>query len=103
VLIFLAIFIVWFLSWKVVSWLRNGMKSDGRAANGGHMKPGGRHMETRGRHMQPQQEPTGSWDEAISRPLDCSYGSEWGDLGGMTRREQEELFSIYGPGSYAKP
>ena len=94
-LIVLAIFISCFLAWKLIDWLRNGRKSDGRPVNGGRTEP-------RSGHMEPRQEPTGSWDQAISRPSDCmygsySYGSGRGDLGGMTHREQEEFFSIYGP------
>jgi hypothetical protein len=98
-LTFLAIFIVCFLSWKVVNWLRNAKKSEGRPVNGGHRISARPDMEPR--------EPTGSWDQAISRPSDCMYGSYpygsgFGDLGGMSRREQEEFFSIYGPRNVRK-
>ncbi|MDT5362215.1 MAG: hypothetical protein QOC69_3977 [Mycobacterium sp.] len=84
-LIFLALFVSCFLAWKAIEWLRNRRKFDGVVAEGGHTM-----------------DPEDLWDQAISRPLADHYGSELGGLGGMTQREQEELFSTYAPRNVRK-
>jgi hypothetical protein len=68
-----------FFAWKAVRWLRNRGKSDGVVV----------------------EEWKDPWDQAISRPAadyysdGISFGSE-GGLGGMNRREQDELLLFAG-------
>jgi hypothetical protein len=83
-LIFLALFVSCLLAWKAIEWLRNRRKFDGVAMEEGQTKDPG--------------EPLEPWDQAISRPSADEYnGDEWGGLGGMNQREQEEIFSTYAP------
>jgi len=76
-LIFLALFVSCFLAWKAIEWVRNRRNSDGVVVDGGN--------------------PEDPWDKAISRPTADYFTDEWGGLGSMSQREQEELFSIYAP------
>lgn len=83
-LIFLALFVSCFALWKAAEWFRNR-----------------RELRTGARASRPEatKDP---WDKAIySRPDgDVNWtvpGAEMGGLGGMTQREEEELFSTYGP------
>jgi hypothetical protein len=81
-LVFLALFASCFLAWRAIEWLRNRTTSDGGAVG-------------EGRTEDPEQ----PWDQAISRPSGdyFYYGDECGGLGGMNKREQEEIFSTYAP------
>jgi hypothetical protein len=85
-LIFLAIFLSCFALWKAFEWLRNRIASH------------------RGASPRQPEPPKDSWDRAISRPAGdrnwvapMGMSGEMGGLGGMTQREQEILFSTYGP------
>ena len=85
-LIFLAVVVSCFFLWKAVEWLRSRMAFHGRATTS--------RAETTKDY----------WEQAISRPAaDHNYaslmgaGSEMGGFEGMTQREQEILFSTYGP------
>jgi hypothetical protein len=83
-LVFLALFVACFALWKTVEWAR-------------HRKE----LRTDAVTSQPRvtDDP---WDKAVhSRPDgDVNWtapGAELGGLAGMTQREQEDLFSTYGP------
>jgi hypothetical protein len=85
-LIFLAVFVSCFLAWKAIEWVRNRRPFDPEAVEAG--------LPT------DLEDP---WEKAISRPsTDRYYGDEWGGLGSMNQREQEELFSIYAPRNVRK-
>jgi hypothetical protein len=84
-LIVLAVFLVGFALWKAYEYLRDRMaeRSDAEPIQIENTKD--------------------QWEQAISRPDgDLNYASligesDLGGLGGMTRREQEILFSTYAP------
>jgi len=79
-LILVALVVACLFAWKAIQWLLNRRKFDGAADEGEH-----------------PEDPKDPWAQAISRPLaDHHYGDE-GGLGGMSQREQEQLFSTYAP------
>jgi hypothetical protein len=84
--IFVVLFVVCVLAWKAIEWVRDRRDFDAVAVEDGLPKD--------------LEDP---WERAISRPsgdyygFAGYYGDELGGLGGMSQREQEELFSIYAP------
>jgi hypothetical protein len=81
-LIVLAVFVSCFLAWKAIEWVRNRRQFDAEAVDGVN--------------------PEDPWDKAISRPTADYFADEWGGLGSMNQREQEELFSTYAPRNVRK-
>jgi len=75
-----------FLVWRAVLWLRDRRNLDDGA-------------------VEDIEELKDPWDQAISRPAADNnwgpalggFGGELGGLGSMSQREQEQLFSTYGP------
>jgi hypothetical protein len=79
-LIVVALSVACLLASKAIGWLRNRRKFDGVAEEEGRTK-----------------DPEEPWDQAISRPSADYFGDGGSGLGGMNKREQEEIFSTHAP------